>query len=80
MMTLTEPGTKAVNCKRCGNKTCHYPCVVANDDDIINCYEMKNGYCSESGCHWREHNLCPYRYEIQEIEKQVTLEEEEEEV
>lgn len=65
-----EPGIKSMNCLDC-NTVCHYPCKeCSKKDDIIHCHAMKNGYCSKCGCHWKDHVLSPYRYEVHEIERE----------
>lgn len=69
-----EPGIKSMDCLHC-NITCHYPCKeCSKKDDIIHCHAMKNGYCSKCGCHWTNHVLHPFRYEVHEIEREGILE------
>lgn len=67
------PGQFATNCVCC-NRTCHFPCTIADDCDKHRCSVMDSlGYCTICRCHWSSHHNMPYRFEIQEVEEVKTM-------
>ncbi|CAH1793752.1 unnamed protein product [Owenia fusiformis] len=64
-------GKYVTNCLQC-NFTCHYPCILSDDDDKYNCGAMMdtkgpNAVCAfcPKRCSWKLHKNMPYRLVIQ---------------
>jgi energy-coupling factor transporter ATP-binding protein EcfA2 len=65
-----EPGKYVTNCMTC-NRTCHYPCIYANDDDKIKCWAMdSDGNCTvcPMNCIWNLHRNVPYKIETEMVQ------------
>ncbi len=81
---VTEPKTVKIDlqqgeyvtlCLQC-NFTCHYPCFIPRDEDKYGCAAMQNGHCVNCSkrCHWNVHVNASYRIDIQQVEKEITVE------
>lgn len=70
-----DPGHRATNCLNC-NLTCHVDCSIQDDDDIINCFAMKDGYCAicSDKCNWNVHKNTPYKFDfvVKKVKKTYT--------
>lgn len=72
-------GHYVTNCLTC-NKTCHYPCKIANDKEKFNCAAMLThdpeavcGNCN-GNCSWKLHVNNPYRFDLYEDVERRTSE------
>ena len=65
-----DSGTYVTNCLKC-NRTCHFPCGIARDEDKRGCWAMdSNGNCRicDGHCYWDPHHVNnQFRYEDEEV-------------
>ncbi|KAJ3594721.1 hypothetical protein NHX12_004028 [Muraenolepis orangiensis] len=76
-IVISEVGKFVTNCQVC-SVTCHYPCVIPNDEDKIRCGAMgPDGNCQqcENKCIWSLHFNQKYRWEYQQVTEKRTYKE-----
>lgn len=72
-----EPGTYVTNCLKC-NLTCHFPCLIADDNKKKECKAMDGkGDCSvcPKKCNWTQHRNAPFRLDALKKEVSKTYDE-----
>ncbi|KAK3753606.1 hypothetical protein QZH41_004192 [Actinostola sp. cb2023] len=76
-----DVGEYVTNCLKC-NFTCHYPCMIPNDEDKSSCAAMNYRYTALANCgvcpmqcHWRQHVNNTYRFEFYTVKLQKTSDE-----
>lgn len=64
------------NCIKC-NFTCHYPCMIPDDSNKVNCWAMTGGNCRicPANCFWDVHKNMRFRYEHTWVKEQRTVQE-----
>ncbi|KAJ3594722.1 hypothetical protein NHX12_004029 [Muraenolepis orangiensis] len=76
-IVISEVGKFVTNCQVC-SVTCHYPCVIPNDEDKIRCGAMgPDGNCQqcENKCTWSLHFNQKYRWDYQQVTEKRTYKE-----
>ncbi|XP_041804289.1 uncharacterized protein LOC121614482 isoform X2 [Chelmon rostratus] len=74
---LTKKGEYITNCQKC-SITCHYPCMIANDNEKAGCASMdRTGRCTvcPGKCHWKVHSNQTYSWEYVKVTEKQTLQE-----
>ncbi|XP_015245871.1 PREDICTED: uncharacterized protein LOC107094636 [Cyprinodon variegatus] len=72
---ITEKGAYITNCQRC-NITCHYPCMIANDNKKQGCAAMdQTGMCTvcPGKCIWNVHSNQTYRWDYVQTKERKTV-------
>lgn len=68
---MLDPGTYVTNCLKC-NRTCHFPCAYANDQDKKRCAAMEGDMDTDNRtccvcpgkCVWTVHHNMEYRFDF----------------
>ncbi|XP_054876576.1 uncharacterized protein LOC129351652 [Poeciliopsis prolifica] len=74
---ITEKGEYITNCTKCST-TCHYPCMIAKDNEKHGCSAMDNsGKCTvcPGKCIWNVHFNQKYRWEYIQVKEKTTVQE-----
>ncbi|XP_030257458.1 uncharacterized protein LOC115571939 [Sparus aurata] len=74
---LTKKGEYITNCQKCFI-TCHYPCMIAEDDEKCGCASMdQSGMCTvcPGKCIWSVHFNQTYRWDYVQVKEKRTLRE-----
>ncbi|XP_067392521.1 uncharacterized protein [Emydura macquarii macquarii] len=72
---ISGTGNYITNCQRC-HFTCHYPCVIPNDDGKRGCaaIDQSTGYCTAcpGKCFWNVHFNQKYKFEYKVVKEKQT--------